>query len=306
MTSPAPQDELPIRLSLENGDELVWPSTDDLRELLGRIGGDGDHFVILERVPHLPRCFMQTYRDSGADFELEYRDGDGLQFQTHVAEPGDLLRTMTAWALRDPGWKSAHDWVPAFQHVPDEIEPLDEATAASARDHAWEQIDTGFDDFDTIARNISETAEPSAPISLEQAAALLEPLWLKRVAEQETWPVVTDVDRIDNAFVRLDDSGITARLDFACCLRCGTGEIRDEAGPQDRGYVFFHNQDTLHALGGELRLAFGAYSGDPAEAVAIGHEIDAALHAEGLKTEWSGSVDERIAVVGLDWKNRLE
>lgn len=306
MTTPSAETELPIRLNLETGEQIVWPDIDDLRELVDRIGGDGDHFLILDRVPHLPRCFIQTYRDTGTDFELEYRDGDDQQFQTHVSDPETVVRAMVAWALQAPDWKSAHDWELAFQHVPDEVPPLDEAAATSAYDHACEQIDVGYDDFDTIARNISEASEPESPITLEQAEALLEPLWIRRVAEQETWPQVTDTDRVENAFARLEEAGITARENFACCLRCGTGEIRDEAGPGDRGWVFFHDQDSLQALGGELRLAFGAYSDKPEDALAIAEEVIAAVRAEGLSTAWSGSIGERIAVVDLDWKKRLE
>lgn len=128
--------------------------------------------------------------------------------------------------------------------------------------------------------------------------------------EQETWPAVTDCDRLDEAFAALDAGGITARQDFTCCQTCGHSEIRDEVeaarthGRSVRGYAFYHRQDTENATERDgLYIAYGATEpGDEAEA-AVGATIAATLRAGGLEVAWDGSHKTRI-FVKLHWQRR--
>jgi hypothetical protein len=45
------------------------------------------------------------------------------------------------------------------------------------------------------------------------------------VQEQESWPVLTDFDRLSLAFDMLEDEDIVARQHFTCCGTCGAAEI---------------------------------------------------------------------------------
>lgn len=182
---------------------------------------------------------------------------------------------------------------------------LDNETREAATQMAEKLVTQGYQPFGRVVETIVECAEPEAPVSAAQAATILAPLWTKRLREQETWPEVTDCDRIDTAFQSLAARGIVAAANFTCCMSCGSAEIWEHAAPTDRGYVFFHQQDTERAAeSGELLLAYGATSGTDADGVAIGHEIVAALRAAGLTATWDGDIRERIAV-SLDWRKRL-
>lgn len=128
--------------------------------------------------------------------------------------------------------------------------------------------------------------------------------------EQETWPPVTDCDRLDRAFAELEAAGIVSRQNFSCCGTCGAAEIdmeMDEAassGRQVRGYAFFHEQDTAAAMEcGRLFLSYGAIEEGENAAVAVGHEVAAALRRNGLRVDWDGRWEHRIAVP-IDWKRR--
>jgi len=130
-------------------------------------------------------------------------------------------------------------------------------------------------------------------------------------AEQETWPAVTDCDRLDQAFARLEGAGIVCRQNFTCCGTCGSAEIWDEieeareSGLDVRGYAFFHMQDTESAVEGHgLYLNYGAVTEGEAAALAVAGEIAAEMAAAGLEVKWDGSWDRRIGV-GLDWKRRV-
>ena len=131
------------------------------------------------------------------------------------------------------------------------------------------------------------------------------------VDEQESWPVLTDYDRLELAMDTLEDNGVVARQNFTCCGNCGAAEIGTEIedyeamGHQARGYVFFHQQDTESAVEGHgLYFSYGAaHSELDAAHIAIAQELFDLLQAVGLKPHWDGKIDHRVGVV-LDWKRR--
>src|SRR5262249_8044959 len=86
-------------------------------------------------------------------------------------------------------------------------------------------------------------------------------------AAQKMWPQVTDCDRLDAAFEKLNEMGITARHNWSCCGNCGRAEMPDELerlngewqGTPIVGYSFYHMQDTERAaLDGSLYLSYGS------------------------------------------------
>jgi len=130
------------------------------------------------------------------------------------------------------------------------------------------------------------------------------PAFAQHLDAQATWSARTDNDRLTDAFRALDATGVVAREDFACCQNCGVTEIGDEVldTAPARGFVFYHQQDTERAAaGGSLWLAYGRFE-EPSSAE-IGEEICAALRAEGLHVDWSGSPGQRIHV-RFDWARR--
>lgn len=176
-------------------------------------------------------------------------------------------------------------------------------TAAEAVEFARPLVHGGFSTPDDVAVAITEYLEPS--VSLPQARAVVDRLWQARVAEQRTWPPVTDPDRVLAAFSALASSGVVARADFACCQNCGLTEIGAEAAPGDRGFVFFHEQDTARAVeGGELLLSYGRLADSPADTAEVGQVVTAALRAQELSVTWDASPEERIRV-DLEWRKRL-
>jgi hypothetical protein len=128
--------------------------------------------------------------------------------------------------------------------------------------------------------------------------------------EQASWPIPTDCDRLDAAFAALEQAGIVCRQHFSCCGTCGVSEIWEEmdtardTGLDVRGYAFYHVQDTESAVEGYgLYLNYGAVEDGEAPALAIAHEIVAALEQHRLRVHWDGQWSRRIGVA-LDWKRR--
>lgn len=183
---------------------------------------------------------------------------------------------------------------------------------AEIREYVARQVAAGFDSADEIVNSAVEVYSDDQPPDVLRPIAqrLTTQLVNEHVAAQANWPAVTDCDRLDRAFAELEASGIVARQNFSCCGNCGVAEIADEihseqeTGKRIRGYTFYHMQDTENAAdGGGLYLNYGAVEDGEAAALNVANEIVEALNRHGLKTNWSGTWQQRIGV-SLDWKRR--
>jgi hypothetical protein len=156
---------------------------------------------------------------------------------------------------------------------------------------------------------VAETVEyldgEAAPDLIEELAwAVVAEELTAHLADQESWPEVTDSDRLTAAFRALSAAGIVARENFACCQNCGVGEIGAEArrGVEPRGYTFYHRQDAERGVDGSgVWISYGVFEG--ASAAEIGAEVTAALRAAGLAVNWDGDAGRRIHVP-LRWQRR--
>jgi hypothetical protein len=129
-------------------------------------------------------------------------------------------------------------------------------------------------------------------------------------ADEEQWKELTDCDKLDMAFITMEQDGILARQHFTDCQSCGNNKIGDEiqkaqaAGTKIRGYTFYHSQDTeIAVMGNGLCLAFGVLFDNVDEAKKLGYEITEHLRHAGLETEWNGDVKSRI-FIPMIWKKR--
>jgi hypothetical protein len=181
------------------------------------------------------------------------------------------------------------------------------------RDYVRRKVAAGF-------YSSAELVQMALDVFIDDASPeVLRPVVERLVAEAveehrsaaESWPPVTDCDRLDAAFEELNRAGIVARQDFSCCPPCGFAEIGDEitaaaeTGLEVRGFAFYHFQSTEAAVEGlGLYLSYGALEEGEEEATRIGHELVHTLERHGLKTEWNGSPRTSVHIE-LDWKRRL-
>lgn len=132
----------------------------------------------------------------------------------------------------------------------------------------------------------------------------------KRAAEQ-TWPAVTDCDRLDRAFQAMERQGLIALHRAGFTQSDGLDEV-EEAYRQARGaasgyagHCFYTEQDQEGALdGGGMYIGFGHLTGDDAKGVEVGRLLRAALEREGLAVEWDGTIKSRLFVRGFRWQRR--
>lgn len=130
------------------------------------------------------------------------------------------------------------------------------------------------------------------------------------LADQSEWEPSTDCDRLNEAFSALNQQGIVARQNFACCNNCGFSEIWDEVDEAEKqhpvdGYVFYHLQCTDQAIqSGRLLMAYGCVEDDHEAFLRVANKIVAELCRVGLNASWGGTDCDPIMVDGIVWRRR--
>ncbi|MGW0337178.1 DUF6891 domain-containing protein [Streptomyces sp. NPDC003011] len=302
-----PAGSLAIKVKTENWQTHARIPAARLRELVGRIGGAGDRFLTVQRIPDIPDVFAQVWHEEGGDYRLEHRLGEDGFHGTNLTDPGRVAELLTGWARQEAGWDAGVGWEPVGLGPREEVPELPDAVREKVETRIRTRLRGGYDsrgELTDIAEDHLADGD-QRPVSRAQARVLVDRLWRERLAEQEAWEGVTDPERLTRAFEALDAAGITAREHFACCRSCGMAEIGAE-GERARGFVFFHQQVTERAAEGDaLALYYGGFDGTDATTTAVGHEVVAALGAAGLSAQWDGSPDSALSVTPLTWHKRL-
>ncbi|MFJ4187238.1 DUF6891 domain-containing protein [Kitasatospora sp. NPDC089509] len=301
-----------LAITVKSNDERhLGVTAEELAGLVGRIGAGADSFLVVQRIPDLPDVYIQVCHQDGGDYTLEHRDGSAARhFEVRVAGPDAVAAAMTGWARQEPGWGDGLAWEP-LDFGPTEPVPAP-VLEAEERRQLEEQLRLtlacGYTDRARLAEQAEEylVSAERRPLSRAQAEQLADRLWLERVGVQSGWIGETDPERLARAFTALEETGITAREDFACCRSCGEAEIGAVGEPEARGFVYFHSQCTESAAAGRgLSLLYGGFDGSSATTTAVGREVVAALTAVGLPTLWSGDPSDAIEIRPLLWRRRL-
>ncbi len=198
----------------------------------------------------------------------------------------------------------------------------DEQSAGGINGRLKRLVAGGYDDRATVIERMTDfiahrdeddpeaMADGDADALIAELPARVDVAIQHQLKVQADWPEVTECDRLDAAFAKLEAAGIVARQDFACCQNCGFAEIGGEvadakdAGTEVRGVTFFHQQDTDRAVeGGAIYLSYGAID-DDVDSINVAREIVAVLTAHGLKPNWDGTTAQRIEVP-LNWQRRF-
>lgn len=220
---------------------------------------------------------------------------------------------------------------------------LTEAQLAEIREEARLLVVPGFATFAEICETVRGCVEGADehPALGRRVDALVRQVWRERLKEQKRWERPGDYLRVAAAFADLEQRSMVARMNFTCCVRCGTVEIDDERTPADPpmdgwypwqqwAYTFFHMQDAalLEDEPTDLRLSYGSFrpapGTDPAlVAVAregdqtarqeivthtdavVGRMVVEALEAQGLAVAWDGDTSHRIRVTDVVWRKPL-
>jgi hypothetical protein len=130
-------------------------------------------------------------------------------------------------------------------------------------------------------------------------------------AAEESWPDSTACDRLDAAFVELNELGVIALANAGYTQSDGISDVSEVLAEQDRdrvkGYCFYHGQDVERAVDGRgLMLAFGDLDDNDTQKIEVGRIIKQTLEKSGFKVDWNDDPRRRLSIPKFDWKRRFE
>jgi hypothetical protein len=173
-------------------------------------------------------------------------------------------------------------------------------------------VRSGFYDRDRLVEIFAEEMYAPGELHPEEVAGAIDANFAAHAVEKESYPPITDCDRLDSAFMAMNQRGIIAIQNAGYTQSDGydeVGEVFSNHPDQDsvRGYCFYHEQD-LHCVmeNGELRFAFGPV--DPADEQTLGIEVGNIVREEliraGFTVQWNGTFENRLCVPNLVWQKR--
>lgn len=174
----------------------------------------------------------------------------------------------------------------------------------------------GFKTRDEAFKDAVELADFKCDLDEVAIRSIVDCLFDSLVEEEGSWPETTDFDRLDAAFVNLEERGFVALHNphWAPSSASYIAEVAHEragGAPAGKHYaVYYHAQSVERAVRGKgLDLSFMAFPGNPTYMnehtawTAAGMMVVEALAAQGLATEWSGEPTENI-LVAMNWQKR--
>jgi hypothetical protein len=131
-------------------------------------------------------------------------------------------------------------------------------------------------------------------------------------ASQSLWPETTDCDRLDAAFVKLNECGIIALHNAGMTQSDGYDDFREiyeGHANQDQiiGYCYYHGQVLERVVrGGPLFFSFGPSDpqNEETEGAKIGEIVVRRLTNAGFKVEWDGAFGKRLSIPLFNWQRR--
>ncbi len=157
--------------------------------------------------------------------------------------------------------------------------------------------------------------DPEILVALREA---IEEAFLAKKTAADSWPTVTDNDRLLAAFAALDAEGILAlespgdTQDDALRRAVAFAAARRALENPVHGYCFFTWNDMARAIEGEgLTLAYGTFEDGSPEPVTtptpeqkVGGAVVRACVDAGLNAEWTGADEDFIEMPRFTWQRR--
>ncbi|PPF85414.1 hypothetical protein C5E07_06745 [Pseudoclavibacter sp. RFBJ3] len=202
---------------------------------------------------------------------------------------------------------------PQAEHQPHGVHNARETLRA----RTVELIRPGFVSLDEALETAGSFAEDEAlPVRPDEIERIVTATWDDLADCQRDWASEGDYEKLRAAFADLEQAGVVARMNFACCQNCGHAEIEAERTiGKHVGYVFFHQQDAERLAGddAELLLAFGTFAASASQTAEeraeaeqqLGRLVATTMRSNGLAVEWDEQTSSRIAVSISHWRKRL-
>lgn len=195
--------------------------------------------------------------------------------------------------------------------VPSVTEPADSELKNELIAYIQQEVHFGFDSETEILQSAWDYGiEDEDQLDEHWLRQVIGEYYRRHQEESKGWSRPTDFDRLAKAFDELNSEGIIALHKAGYTKQDGYSDVGEVIHMLDSpikplGYCFYHTQDLERAIDPEIQnlfLAFDDIRQDDEHALLVGRKIVAKLNENGLKTEWDGTIDQRIEIKNIYWQ----
>ena len=173
-------------------------------------------------------------------------------------------------------------------------------------------VRSGYYDRDRLIEVFTEEMYEPGELDEDDVISAIDAQFTQYEQEKLSYPAITDCDRLDTAFARMNERGVIAIQNAGYTQSDGYDDVSEAYSERDDkeailGYCFSHEQDLIRAISGDgLYFAFGPV--DPADEQTIGIQVGNIVREElenaGLPVDWEGTFEQRLRVPKLTWQKR--
>lgn len=197
--------------------------------------------------------------------------------------------------------------LPREREAPEPRAPEEEAELQAALADLRLKLQLGQGSLPELVSELDAT--PGADVLLRELFQQLE----AQDRDMQSWPAVTEIERLDAALERLREAGVFGMLGAGKTTMDGWDVVQEESAitaAPERGFwgtAFCSLPELESALAGRpFCLTFGRLDDDPSEAAQaeVGRAVCEALTAAGLTPDWNGRAQTRIQLGPFPWRRR--
>ena len=173
-------------------------------------------------------------------------------------------------------------------------------------------VRSGFYGRERLIKIFTEEMYAPGELDTNDVVTEIDAQFAEHEKEKLTYPAITDCDRLDAAFTKMNERGLIAIQNAGYTQSDGYDDVsqiysRHPAKESILGYCFYQGQDLERAIRGDgLYLAFGPV--DPAKeqtvGIDVGHIVREELENAGLSVDWNGTFEKRLSIPKLNWQKR--
>jgi hypothetical protein len=182
---------------------------------------------------------------------------------------------------------------------------------SNARNAIKRLVWSGFFNMNDILEIVTQEMFTPDEIDKEWVVSQIDEEMARKAAAEKNWPEATDCDRLDQVFEELNRFNIIALQNAGYTKSDGIDDVlqayQERGGKSSpiEGYCFYHGQDLDRAVDGQgLMLTFGDIHGTDAKGLEIAAKIISVLQYYGFDPKWSGTIDKKIEIPGINWQRR--
>lgn len=183
------------------------------------------------------------------------------------------------------------------------------------KDEALEQIildiQFGFENEEVIVEGILDMFYNEQGFDQDWLKQTVQEKYREHLQLSTNWTKPTDFDRLAASFDELIKQKIVCLHKAGYTKQDAIGDCEEaieqlkEHGVEAIGYCYYHAQDLARAVHPEsknLLLGFDSANEDDTGALVVGQKIVEVLSKNGLEIIWSGSIEQRIEIINLNWQ----